>query len=149
LSRHCHLGVALSRSGSSGVDVGADEGLAEDGDEAALGLLTFAGAGVDEFVNIGGCDGGCDVVSNYGFQEIGKDVRVAQSKLARFRTSVAQQTGVPEEQRPTWRSSRGAAKATVAKATMVAMVNCILMVGWLSFLGKEDEVMVVMVVLSC
>jgi hypothetical protein len=58
-----------------------------------------------------------------------KDLRGAQSKLARLRTSVAQQTGLPEEQRPTWRSSRGAAKATAAMEMIAVMVNCMLKVG--------------------
>ena len=33
--------------------------------------------------------------------------------------SVAQQRGEPDEQRPAWRSSRGAAKAAAARARMV------------------------------
>jgi hypothetical protein len=56
-------------------------------------------------------------------------VRGAQSKLARFRTSVAQQTGLPDEQRPTWRSWRGEAMAAAAKARI--MEYCMLMDwGW-------------------
>jgi hypothetical protein len=47
-----------SRGLSSGVDVGAEEGLAENGDEAALGLLASGGASVDEGVDGGGGDGG-------------------------------------------------------------------------------------------
>lgn len=46
----------LGRGG--GVDVGADQGLAENGDEAALGLLAGLGAGVDESVDAGGGDSG-------------------------------------------------------------------------------------------
>jgi len=125
-----------SGSLSSGVDVGADESLAEDGDEAALGLLAGLSASVDELVDAGGGGGSWETVSDHVFDwiEDAKDVRGAQSKLARFRTSVAQQTGLPEEQRPTWRSSRGAAKAAVAaKATMAVMVNCILKVGWVGW----------------
>ena len=58
--------------------------------------------------------------------------------MARFKTSVAQQTGVPEAQSPAWRSSRGAAKAAVAaKARTAVMVNCILKVGWLVLKKKE------------
>ena len=50
--------VGLSGSGvGSRVDVGADEGLAEDGDEAALGLLTCRGTSIDEVVDGGGGDG--------------------------------------------------------------------------------------------
>ena len=44
------------RLSSSGVDVGANEGLAEDGEEAALGLLTRISASVDEGVDGGGRD---------------------------------------------------------------------------------------------
>ena len=47
-----------SRGLSSGVDVGAEEGLAENGDEAALGLLASGGASVDEGVDGGGSDSG-------------------------------------------------------------------------------------------
>ena len=36
---------------SSGVDVGAEEGLAENGDQAALGLLTLGSAALDEGVD--------------------------------------------------------------------------------------------------
>jgi hypothetical protein len=45
----------LSGSGdlSGGVDVGAEKGLSENGDQAAFGLLATLGAGVDE-----GVDGG-------------------------------------------------------------------------------------------
>jgi hypothetical protein len=80
------------------------------------------------------------------FEEIygRKNVRGLQFKSARLRTSVAQQTGLPEEQRPTWRSwtSRGAAKATAAMEMIAAIVNCILkVVGWW-FLGKKEVMMV-------
>jgi hypothetical protein len=55
------------------------------------------------------------------------NVRGAQSRLAKFRTSVAQQTAVEPEQRGSWRLSRvGAAMAAAAKAR--TMENCILMV---------------------
>ena len=47
-------GSAGSRS--SGVDIRADESLAEDGQEAALGLLALGSAGVDEVVGSGGGD---------------------------------------------------------------------------------------------
>lgn len=40
-----------------GVDVGAEEGLAEDGQDAALGLLAGSGADVDELVGAGGGGG--------------------------------------------------------------------------------------------
>lgn len=50
------LGLGGGSSGS-GVDVGADESLAEDGDEAALGLLATGGASIDESVDAGRCDG--------------------------------------------------------------------------------------------
>jgi hypothetical protein len=46
------------RSGSGGVDVGTEEGLAENGEQAALGLLTLGGADVDEAVDIGRGGGG-------------------------------------------------------------------------------------------
>jgi hypothetical protein len=54
-----------------------------------------------------------------------------------LRTSVAQQTGLPELQRPTWRSSReaGAAKAAAAKARMMAEY-CMM----LEVVGKEGKV---------
>jgi hypothetical protein len=74
----------------------------------------------------------------------GEDVRGAQSKLARLRTSVAQQTGLPELQRgATWRAcSRGAAKAAAAKAR--TMVNCMLMVWvWWWWLGGKELLVVV------
>jgi hypothetical protein len=70
-----------------------------------------------------------------------RDLRGAQSKLAKLRTSVAQQTGLPDEQRPTWRSSTGAAKVMAARERMAVMVNCMLKVGWL-FLGKNKKVLV-------
>lgn len=40
--------------------------------------------------------------------------------------SVAQQRGEPEEQRPAWRSSRGAARAAAARARTVKY--CMLMI---------------------
>lgn len=46
-------GIGLSRlSGGGGVDIGADESLSEDRDEAALGLLATLGTGVDELVDV-------------------------------------------------------------------------------------------------
>jgi hypothetical protein len=52
-------GIGLRRlGGGGGVDVGAEESLSEDGDQAALGLLTSGGAGVDELVDVGRCDCG-------------------------------------------------------------------------------------------
>lgn len=56
-SPDAHLCGSSSRDLSSGVDVGAEKGLAEDGDEAALGLLAPGGASVDEGVDGGGGDG--------------------------------------------------------------------------------------------
>lgn len=50
----------LSASGgdlSGGVDIGAEKGLSENGDQAALGLLATLSAGVDEGVDGGGGDG--------------------------------------------------------------------------------------------
>ena len=47
------------------------------------------------------------------------NLRVWQSRMARLRMSVAQQRGEPDEQRPAWRSSRGAAYAAAARARMV------------------------------
>jgi hypothetical protein len=44
--------------GASGVDVAADQSLAEDGQEAALGLLALSGAGGDELVGGRGGNGG-------------------------------------------------------------------------------------------
>lgn len=40
--------------GSSGVDIRADECLAKDGEQTALGLLALSGTGVDEAVDAGG-----------------------------------------------------------------------------------------------
>lgn len=53
--------------------------------------------------------------------------RVWQSRMARLRISVAQQRGEPEEQRPAWRSSRGAAKAAAARAVPF---QCTLALSW-------------------
>lgn len=59
---------------------------------------------------------------------MGGNVRVAQSRSARLRTSVAQQRGEPPVQTGSWRCSiAGAAMAAAAKATTVK--NCILKVG--------------------
>ena len=51
--------MSLFGSGGDGlgVDIGADEGLAENGEQAALGLLSLGRAGVDEVVD-GGWGGG-------------------------------------------------------------------------------------------
>jgi len=48
----------LCGGSGSGVDIRADERLAEDGQEAALSLLALGGAGVDEIVDGGGGDSG-------------------------------------------------------------------------------------------
>jgi hypothetical protein len=45
-------------SGNGGVDIGAEKGLSEDGEDAALGLLALSGADIDEVVDIGGGGGG-------------------------------------------------------------------------------------------
>lgn len=66
-------------------------------------------------------------------RSLGRHVRVPQSRMARFRMSVAQQRGEPEEQRPAWRSSRGAAKAAVARARMVRY--CMLTID----MSKDEE----------
>jgi hypothetical protein len=50
------VGLVGSGGVGSGVDVGADESLTEDWEEAALGLLTYIGASVDESVDAGGGD---------------------------------------------------------------------------------------------
>jgi len=42
-----------------GVDIGAEQVLAEDGEDTALGLLADGGADVDEVGVISGCDWGC------------------------------------------------------------------------------------------
>jgi hypothetical protein len=46
------------RLSGGGVDVGAEQGLAENGDQAALGLLALGGAAIDEGVDGGRGDGG-------------------------------------------------------------------------------------------
>lgn len=56
------------------------------------------------------------------------DIRAWQSRMARLRISVAQHRGEPDEQRPAWRSSRGAAKAAamserMAKYCMLKILN--------------------------
>ena len=61
--------IHLSLGG--GVDVGADEGLAEDGDQAALGLLTLGSASVDETVDGGGGDGWRSAVKVGEVQDVG------------------------------------------------------------------------------
>jgi hypothetical protein len=58
LKRSSRLSSGGSRNLSSGVDVGAEKGLTEDGDQAALGLLASGGASVNEGVDGGGGDGG-------------------------------------------------------------------------------------------
>ena len=55
---------------SRGVDVGADKGLSEDGDQAALGLLALCGAGVDETVDGGGGDWGSSTVQVGEVQDV-------------------------------------------------------------------------------
>lgn len=45
------------------VDIGADERLAQDGEQAALGLLADRGADVDELGVVQGSDGSCHTVS--------------------------------------------------------------------------------------
>ena len=59
-------------SGGGGVDVGAEESLSEDGDEAALGLLTSSGAGVDELVDVGRSDRRRSAVKVGEVQDIGR-----------------------------------------------------------------------------
>lgn len=61
-SRYC----LSSRSGrylSLGLNISADQGLLEDGQQAALGLLALGGADVDEVVDASGCGGSCHSVS--------------------------------------------------------------------------------------
>jgi hypothetical protein len=55
-------GCSNSRGGRSlslRLDISADQGLLEDREQAALGLLALGGANVDEVVDSGGCCGGC------------------------------------------------------------------------------------------
>jgi hypothetical protein len=54
-----------SRSGgrSLSIDISADQGLLENGQQAALGLLALGGADVDEVVDASGCGGSCPSVS--------------------------------------------------------------------------------------
>lgn len=47
----CLSSGGRGRSLSGGVDIAAEKGLAEDGEQAALGLLTLLSAGVDELVD--------------------------------------------------------------------------------------------------
>ena len=129
-----------------GGDVGADEGLVQDGKEAALGLLALFGAGGDEVGVVGGDGRGEGTVSERSWEvlRVEGNVRLAQLRMTRLRTSVAQHWGVPLEQRGAWRSSRvlmaGAAAAAAAKARI--MENCILkdeVIGWcLKGEGKVD-----------
>lgn len=97
-----------------------------DGQRAAASSLADGGADVGEFVNAAGALRGCWFVS-LRLTAIGEaqHVRGAQSKSARPRTSVAQQTGVPEmpeQRRAAWRASRaGMAEATAAVAPVRAM----------------------------
>lgn len=69
------------------------------------------------------------------------NVRVAQSRSARFSTSVAQHWADPLVQSGAWRSSRtGAAMAAAAKATTAVMVNCILgEFDWLVGVGLVEK----------
>lgn len=46
--------------GSGGVDIGADQSLSEDGDQAALGLLALSSTSIDELV--GGGRGECGYI---------------------------------------------------------------------------------------
>jgi hypothetical protein len=66
LSRGRSSGSRGSRvsQGTGGVDVAAEQTLAEKGDETALGLLADVGTAVDESVDGSGCDGSWGVVSN-------------------------------------------------------------------------------------
>lgn len=75
-----------------------------------------------------------------GWEEWIGNVRVAQSKSARFRTSVAQHCAVVPEQTTAWRSSSstGAERAMVAKKEVMMVVKSMVMVmrllvwfGWL------------------
>lgn len=71
--------------------------------------------------------------------EVPVNLRVAQSRSARLRTSVAQQSGLPPVQTGSWRSSREAGAATAAAAKAAMMVkNCILTVeaGVLKVIGR-------------
>jgi hypothetical protein len=43
---------------SSGVDVGAEQSLSKNGEDAAFGLLALGGADVDELVDTSGSGGG-------------------------------------------------------------------------------------------
>ena len=47
---------------SLGLNIGADQALLEDGEQAALGLLSLSGADVDEAVDVGGCGGSCGIL---------------------------------------------------------------------------------------
>jgi hypothetical protein len=49
---------------TGGVDGAAEQSLAQNGQETALGLLTLVGTAVDEAVDAGGRGGSWDVVSN-------------------------------------------------------------------------------------
>lgn len=121
------LSSRSSRGLSLRLHIGADQGLLKDWEQAALGLLAFGGADVDEVVDTTGRGGSCNkrqqelakfslIIAGRG---VGGIIRVWQSRMARLRTSVAQQRGEPDEQRPAWRSSRGAAKAAATSARMV------------------------------
>ena len=55
--RKSRLGGGSAASGRR--DVVADEGLAKDGDKAALGLLTGISTAGDEFIDVGRSGGGC------------------------------------------------------------------------------------------
>ena len=75
-----------SGSLSSGVDVGADKSLAEDGDEAALGLLAGLSASVDELVDAGGGGGRRSAVQVGEVQDIGS---AADGVAGRAETNLA------------------------------------------------------------
>jgi len=53
-----HLSGGSGRGSGGGVHIAADEGLAQDGEQAALGLLSASGADIDEAVDIGRGGGG-------------------------------------------------------------------------------------------
>lgn len=60
-SRKCLSSRGGGRSLS--IDISADQGLLENGQQAALGLLALGGADVDEVVDASGCGGSCHSVS--------------------------------------------------------------------------------------
>jgi hypothetical protein len=129
------VAVRLSGSGGSrgrglGVDVGAEESLAEKGKDAALGLLACGRADIDEVVDAGGSAWGCYMLDTGKLLESKGNVRVWQSKSARLRTSVAQQYGEPAPvQRGVWRSWSMAGMAMAPEAKARIAVTRMLIVG--------------------